>query len=143
MKATHRSLQRPTSARAAVGYAAGAKTGVAYVRLSGPQPDSILRLPFDLSKTGGPAPREAGYAAVIAAVRALHRRGIRRLNLRVNDAALVADLSAHREVPQAVVLPYVRLRCALNQFDAVELESGADDDLTQRAKAEIVTNVAA
>jgi hypothetical protein len=143
MKATYRSLHRPTSARAALGYAAGTKRGVAYVRLSGGEPESILRLPFDLAKTGGPAPREAGYAAVTAAVRALHRRGIRRLSLRVDDASLLADLAAHRDVPQAVVLPYVRLRCALNQFDDVELQSGADDDLTQRARAEIVTNVAA
>ena len=129
---------------AAVGHAAGEDgRGIAYARIGSGPDEFLLRLRFGVAERSALRQREAGYAAVTAVVRALRARGARRVRLRVDDAALVADLSGHRDVPPPIVLPYVRLRCALNQLDDVDLQLAADADLVHRARAEAVLNVAA
>ncbi|MGA8840527.1 MAG: hypothetical protein WB491_08540, partial [Candidatus Aquilonibacter sp.] len=61
----------------------------------------------------------------------------------VADGELVADCNEHRNVPPPLVLPYVRLRCALNRFAAYAVCTGGDDDLEARARAELVLHSAA
>ncbi|HEY1655602.1 MAG TPA: hypothetical protein VGF86_10835 [Candidatus Tumulicola sp.] len=127
-----------------LGYAADERgVGVAYARIRSETGEHLLRVPFRVGRISGLQQREAGYAALTAVARALRRRGIGSAAFRLGDASLLADLAAHREVPPPIVLPYVRLRCALNQLDEFRLELAADDDLMQRARAEVVLNVAA
>lgn len=129
---------------AAVAHAAGEDgRGVAYARVGSGADEFLLRLSFGVVETSALRQREAGYAALTAVVRALCKRGARRIRLRVDDAALIADLGGHRDVPSPIVMPYVRLRCALNQLDDVQLHLAADADLAQRARAEAALNVAA
>jgi hypothetical protein len=67
----------------------------------------------------------------------------------VTDAVFVlpeGDALAGRSgsaVPPPLVLPYVRLGCALNQLHSYRLEAGSDPDLTARAQAEVVFHTAA
>ena len=123
----------------ALGYAAGERgTGIAYLRLT----DVLLRVKFRASGADR-AERAAGYAALTAAAQALRARGIDRVRFAIGDAELIEDLASHRAVPDGLVLPYVRLRCALNQLDAFELERESQDDLAQRARAEVAMHVAA
>ncbi len=127
-----------------LGYAADERgAGVAYARVRSGDAEHLLRVPFRVGRVSGLQQREAGYAALTAVARTLRRRGVSRVCFHLSDASLLADLASHRDVPPPIVLPYVRLRCALNQLDDVRLELAADDDLTQRARAEVVLNVAA
>lgn len=142
MKRTRRPLA--PIVEAAVGHAAADDgRGIAYARVGTGPDEFLLRLRFGVAEASALRQREAGYAALTAVVEALRARGARRVRLRFDDAALVADLNGHRDVPPAIVLPYVRLRCALNQLDDVELQLAANADLAQRARAEAVLNVAA
>jgi len=59
------------------------------------------------------------------------------------DHRFVEEVTTRRDVPEALVLPYVRLRCALNAFHDVEVGAGATDELMRRAGAEVALNVAA
>jgi hypothetical protein len=129
---------------AAVGYANDARgSGVAYARVRGATGEQLFRVPFRVGRPSSPASREAGYAALTAVVRALRGWGAGRVRFALDDAALVDDLAAHRDVPPAIVIPYVRLRCALNGLDEFTLEHAAESDLVQRARAEVALNVAA
>ena len=130
----------------AVGFAADdSGNGVAYVRLGGSAAARTMRVPFRVKRYPALLAREVGYAALYAVAAALRRRGIERLELAVDDAPLCEDLSEHREVPQALTLAYVKLRCALNQFTEYRITAAppADGDLTARARGEVAMHVAA
>jgi hypothetical protein len=129
---------------AAIGYAANTGgRGVAYARITGAEGEHLLRVPFRVDPGTTFADREIGYAALTAIVYALHERGLGRVRFALSDADLIEDVTAHRDVPPSVVIPYVRLRCALNQLVAFTLEFATESDLAQRARAEVELNVAA
>ena len=122
------------------GYAANDRgCGIAYLRFS----QSVIRVPFTCKRIAGLDGREVGYAALRAALHALREWGIRRVRLAVEDARLVDELSERRDVPAPMVLPYVRLRCALNEFDDAVVVLGETAELTQRARAEAALDNAA
>ncbi|MGA8535350.1 MAG: hypothetical protein WB615_14680 [Candidatus Tumulicola sp.] len=132
---------RTLHAAAAIGFAADRRgSGVAYARVTAGG-EHLLRVPFH---TGRTLPeRETGYAALTAVARTLRERGFGCIRFAVDDAALVEDLAGHAILPDAIVLPYVRLRCALNQLDDFSVHLAAESDLAARARAEIALNVAA
>jgi hypothetical protein len=136
--------ERGPIVEAEVGYAADERgRGIAYARLGSQDEARLLRVTF---KAGRAAAEEngAGYAALAAVARELHARGIRRAAFSIDDPQLVDDVNGHRDVPAAIVLPYVRLRCALNQFAGYDLCATAGaSDLAQRARAEVALHVAA
>jgi hypothetical protein len=102
----------------------------------------LLRVPFRAGRTALPD-RAAGYAALTAVTRALRAKGRGRIRFALDDSALVEDLAGRRPVPDALVLPYVHLRCSLNQLEDFSVEFIAPGDLAQRARAEVALNVAA
>jgi hypothetical protein len=61
----------------------------------------------------------------------------------VPDAGVVDDRATQSSVPPPLVLPYVRLGCALNRFERYSLEPCASSDLSARAQAEVVFHSAA
>lgn len=130
---------------APVGYAADpAGNGVAYIRIGQAPEAPVLRVPFTVTRYPALLEREIGYAAVTACASALRSRGIVRARLVVEDARLAQDVVEHREVPHALTLAYVRLRCALNQFREYEIAAAdAPGDLTARARSEVALHVAA
>jgi energy-converting hydrogenase Eha subunit G len=86
------------------------------------------------------------YAALIAVAKDALRRDLRCVELRTADREIALDLEQHRAVPQALMLPYVVLRCALNRFRearVIAVEDEAVRDLTARARAEVFLGVAA
>jgi hypothetical protein len=128
----------------AVGYAAGpAGNGVAYAALSGAQGREVVRLPFRIVRRCALAKRAVAYAALVTVARALCRRGVTRAHFLMPDPQFVEEVTSRCDLPEALVLPYVRLRCALNAFNDVEIGIGTTDELMQRAGAEVALNVAA
>jgi hypothetical protein len=73
----------------------------------------------------------------------LRERGVDRVSFGLTDPDLIADCNEHRDVPPPLVLPYVRLRCALNRFAGYALQATSDPDLEARARAELVLHTAA
>jgi hypothetical protein len=132
---------------AATGFAADAQgNGVAYARLllGDAATPRVLRVPFTVKRYPALLEREVGYAAIAAVAAVLRRRGIERVRFTLDDARLVEDLREHRDVPSALTLAYVRLRCALNQFKEYDLAaSSGESDLTARARSEVAMHVAA
>lgn len=131
---------------AATGFAADAHgNGVAYTRLMLRGTPRVLRVPFTLKRYPALLDREVGYAALAAVAGALGRRGIERPRFLVGDTQLVRDLAEHRDVPAALMLAYVRLRCALNQFKKYDIavSVAGESDLTARAQSEVAMHVAA
>jgi hypothetical protein len=130
--------------QAQLGYAADwLGEGVAYARLTTRTGERLVRVAFRVQRFEGLGGREIGYAALTAVATMLRERGIERASFGLADADLVADCNAHRDVPPPLVLPYVRLRCALNRFAAYLLNVGGDPDLEARARAELVLHTAA
>ena len=126
----------------AVGCAADPRgSGIAYARIAGRAGQHLLRVPF-LAERSAPAERGAGYAALTAVARALRERGVGRVRFLLDDPSLLADLAGRGSLPDALVLSYVRLRCALNQFSDVGFAAIASGDLTQRARAEVALRAA-
>lgn len=125
-----------------LGYAADAAGyGIVYARVGSRNP-RILRAQFRAS-VGDDDRRDVGFAAVRAIAPAL-RKHLTEVELHVDDAGLIADLTQRRELPVTLLLPYVRARCALNSFKACELaESTGPNDLTARALAEVSIRIAA
>src|SRR5579862_7130965 len=112
-----------SSTSVAVGYGANARgAGVAYARISSGATDHLLRVTFRAQRVPELEGREVGYAALGAVAHTLRNRGIARATFALGDAQLVADIVEHRDVPGPIVVPYVRLRCALNAFDRFDLE---------------------
>jgi hypothetical protein len=129
----------------AAGFAADAAgNGVAYVRL-GENAARVLRVPFTVNRFPALLDREVGYAALTAVCAALRRRGVERVRLALDDARIVCDLREHRDVPPALTLAYVRVRCSLNQFREYKIVDPApgESDLTARARSEVAMHVAA
>ncbi len=131
----------------AVGFAADLQgNGVAYARLGDQlRPQQIFRVPFVVKRCAALLEREVGYAALTSVISNLHRRGVRRVRLSIEDGHLAADLREHRDVPAALTLAYVRLGCGLNQFADYAIVSSPQDasDLTHRARTELAMHVAA
>jgi hypothetical protein len=131
---------------AATGFAADANgNGIGYVRVMLGGTPRVLRVAFTVKRFPALLDREVGYAALSAVSAVLRKRGIERVHFTVDDAQLVRDLREHREVPAALTLAYVRLRCALNQlkeYDITASPSG-ESDLTARARSEAAMHVAA
>ena len=128
----------------ATGYAADARgTGVAYARVSGNGQLKVWRFGFRVNAPRECRDRAAGYAALTALVRALFKRGIRTARFVIGDEELAREITTGRQVDERLTLPYVRLRCAMNSLANLDVQAGATDDLTQRARAEAALNVAA
>ena len=125
-----------------VGFAADeAGNGVAYARAGD---ERTLRVAFQVKRYPALLGREVGYAALCAVARALRRRGFEQVQFTVDDAALASDLLERREVPAALTLSYVRLRCALNQFREYRITPASrESDLTARARSDVALHVAA
>lgn len=112
--------------------------GVAYARLRSSDGERVLRVPFHVPSGMRSAPRATSYAAAAAVAGDLCARGVKRAVLRFEDPELVDDMNGRRGVPDALVLAYVRLRCALNAFDRCRVAVAAgEDELLQRARAEV------
>ena len=128
-----------------IGFAAdGQGSGVAYARFEDTQAPRVLRVAFRVKRYAGLRGREIGYAALQAVAEVLRRRKVGAVRFRVEDGALAGDLAEHREVPPALTLSYVRLRCALNQFQSYDVaHTPSESDLTARARSELALHVAA
>ena len=127
-----------------LGYAADTLgNGIAYARLTTRAGARLVRVAFRVQRFEGLSGREIGYAALSAVATMLCERGLEGATFRLADGDLVADCTTHRNVPPPLVLPYVRLRCALNRFAEYELQVGEDPDLEARARAELVLHSAA
>lgn len=129
---------------ATVGYAADQRgMGVAYARLSLGRSQRLLRVGFRVALPAPFSERAAGYAAVTAVTRILCKRGFREVRFVLADEDFVEEIATGRDVAQTLVIPYVRLRCALNTLLKFGVRASPTDDLTQRARAEVALNVAA
>jgi hypothetical protein len=130
-----------------LGYAADPEgRGVAYARIARQGHEErgrLVRMAFRVRRATGLADREVGYEAVATLVRFLTEREIRHVVLSLPDAELVADFQQHREVPAPLVLPYVRLGCALNRLSGCELKHSSEEELCSRARAEVAFHTAA
>lgn len=137
-------MRKRQAVEVAIGFAGTpGGNGVAYASTRGPGGNEVLRLPFRIPRISPRLERSVPYAALLAVVRALQERGLRCVRFILPDPKLVDELSNRQTLPDALALPYVRLRCALNALEAFELRSGATDELTQRARAEVALNLAA
>jgi len=138
---------RPVSVT--VGFAAsGDGSGVAYatLRKADGASESLVRVGFRCRSLSALRGRDVAYAALIAVAKDALRRDLGSIELRTSDSEIALDLEQHRSVPQALMLPYVVLRCALNRFREARVVAVEDDvvrDLTARARAEVFLGVAA
>jgi len=126
-----------------LGFAAGPQgQGVAYARIGA---DRTLRVPFSVRRLPALLEREVAYAALTAVADVLHRRGVSRVHAILEDTRLVEDLLERRDVPAALNMAYVRLRCVLNQFREFGVAAAPSDfsDLTARARSEVAMHAAA
>ncbi len=124
-----------------VGFAAGPDgSGVAYAALGAAgRNGSPVRVEFVCRPLPALRGRDVAYAAVDAVATRLRELGVNRAVLAVPDEHLPLDLNERRSLPNALVVPYVALRCRLNQFDEfriVEARDAVARDLTARARAE-------
>lgn len=117
--------------------------GIAYARLAGRGGERLVRVAFRVRRLSGLGGREIGYAALTAVASMLAERGVKSVAFAVSDGDLVLDITEHRDVPPPLVIPYVRLRCALNRFASFAVERGEDPDLDGRARAELFIHSAA
>ncbi len=131
-----------SAAEALLGYAADARgNGLVYVRVSAAGNRRVLRLPFRVAPPIDD--RAVAYAALTVVARRLRERGYRRVRFLLGDARFVTEVAARSELPETLVLPYVRLRCVLNSLEAAGVEAGDADELSARARAEVALNLAA
>jgi len=129
---------------AGVGYAADHRgRGVAYARLAGPEGAQLIRIGFRVAGSTPFGERAVAYAALTAVAQTLAKRGLRDVRFVVGDPAFAEEITSGRGVDDRLAIPYVRLRCALNSLAKFAMQTGAVDDMTQRARAEAALNVAA
>jgi len=124
-----------------VGFAAGpGGSGVAYAASgAGGRNGSPVRVEFVCRPLPALRGRDVAYAALDAVLAELSRRGMSRAIVAIDDANLPLDVAERRSLPNALVVPYVALRCRLNQFAeiaVVEARDAVARDLTARARAE-------
>jgi hypothetical protein len=130
--------------QAQVGFAADVPgNGIAYARLQTRTGERLVRVAFRVKRFDGLGGREIGYAALTAVATMLAQRGVSSVTFSVPDAELVQDLTQRRDVPPPLVIPYVRLGCALNRFASFAIERGEDPDLDGRTRAELFITTAA
>ena len=94
----------------------------------------------------GSGSRDVAYAALAAVAADMLRRGVTRVVFRIDDDRLPQDVAERRSLPNALVVPYVQLRCALNRFAEAVVEYGSGDiarEASARARADVWLNVAA
>lgn len=130
----------------ALGYAADPQgEGVLYLRRAGEPGDPVVRIGFRVARAPALLEREVTYAAMLTACEYLRKRRAERVRFLVDDERLAADLRERRDLPGALTLAYVRLRCALNQFRSFGIAPlpAADRDLIARARSDITMHVAA
>src|SRR5271166_4219684 len=123
-----------------VGFAAGpGGRGVAYAASgAGGRNGSPVRVEFVCRPLPALRGRDIAYAALEAVATELLRSNVERATLAVDDDQLPLDLSERRSLPAALVVPYVALRCRLNQFRDVAVVAAHDAvarDLSARARA--------
>jgi hypothetical protein len=130
-----------------IGYAADeAGRGVAYAVTGSAGDGAVVRVAFTVRRLPGLQGREVGYAALRGVARELAAAGHGSVRLLVDDEVLVADVGERRPLPSALTVPYVALRCAMNQFERVDVAvvpSAEITDLRTRALAEVSLRVAA
>ncbi len=128
--------------RVTIGFAASDRgEGVAYASLGARGAGSPVRVGFRCRVQPALLGRDVAYAALTAVADELQARGIERVILTLDDDRLPAELAERRSLPSALVVPYVKLGCALNRFRDAKVESS--HDLTARARAEASFLVAA
>ena len=116
--------------------------GVAYAAIAGD--DEPRRIAFRLERYPALLGREIGYAALIAVAAALRAEGFRSVRLGIADERVIEDLEHRRQLPQALALSYVQLKCRLNMFSRVDVVvANPSDDLAARARAEVELAIAA
>ncbi len=125
-----------------VGFAAGrGGSGVAYAASgAGGRNGSPVRVEFVCRPLPALRGRDVAYAALDAVLAELSQRGMSRAIVAIDDANLPLDVAERRSLPNALVVPYVALRCRLNQFSeitVVEAHDAVARDLTARARAEV------
>jgi len=132
------------------GFAVGQRgAGVVYGSITGAdgrRMASLVRVALRCRLLPALGGRDIAYAALDALAKDLLSVGRRAVLVRLDDDALAADLAEHRPVPSALTIPYVRLCCTLNRFHEATIAAVADRttrDLTARARAEIVLDIAA
>jgi hypothetical protein len=140
-----RAMRTPTpTVEVLVGFAAGSDgRGIAYARLTEGCAKHVTRVEFRVSAAQLREEHGVGYAALTGVTRAVARCGVKRAAFVLADARFVEEVSTGNGVREALALSYVRLRCALNSFAESSVVTGATDDLTQRARAEVALNIAA
>ena len=146
-----RQQEKNELARVTVGFAADANgAGVAYAALhrsaEGGGRGSLVRVGFACRPLPSLRGRDVAYAALAAVAAALLERGIRRVEIALDDETLPLDLAERRSLPGALIVPYVALRCRLNRFRLVKVTAARDGvarDLTARARAEVSLHIAA
>lgn len=139
-------LRKAPMVRVAVGFAANERgEGIAYAHVGDSESARTLRVPFSVKRYPALLDREVGYAALTAVGTVLRRRGVERARLTIDDVCLTRDLHEHRDVPAPLTLAYVRLRCALNQFQEYQIADSpvSPSDLTARARRDVAMHVAA
>jgi hypothetical protein len=140
-------VNRNSSADVLVGFAHdGSGRGIAYAAIADGTRRGVMRVPFSATPLALYGGLEYGYAAVAALGAELRKRGFARIRVRTSDERVVRDLASPAQVPPALGMPYVRVRCALNGFAAARVER-ADPreiaDLEGRARAELQLRTAA
>jgi hypothetical protein len=133
-------MKRGAKVSVQIGYAVGGGSrGVVYARIMGDRP-TVLRADFCAEALEALA---GGFAA-IRAMAPLVRKHAADVDIQLDDAELLADLTQQRELQPGRLLGYVRARCALNTFASWRVsECAGCDDLKARALAEVSMRVAA
>jgi hypothetical protein len=141
---TQRREQQPKIVN--IGFAERDGRGVAYAVGGSGGRGPAVRVEFACRPLPALQGRDTAYAALTAVLDELLRRGLSRAVFKVDDERLVRDLAERRGLPNALIVPYVRLRCALNRFAAATVEFDRGDvasDASARARADVWLNVAA
>lgn len=130
-----------------VGFAADRSgVGVAYAAIQRNGREHVLRAAFGVRPTAALEGREVGYAAMKAVADAVRTHYAGPVRFVVADDSLVTDVCERRPLPNALTMPYVALRCAINRFENAGFVRGRSaqiDDLTARANAEASLHIAA
>jgi hypothetical protein len=129
-----------------VGFAERDGRGIAYAVGGSGGRGPAVRVGFACRPLPALLGRDVAYAALAAVAEELLRRGVSNVRFRIDDERLPQDIAERRAMPNALIVPYVRLRCALNRFHEAVVEPADDDiarDASARARADAWLNLAA